>query len=66
MLQVYGAQPLPSDAARSVPGWRGLAARRLLASGIGRAVVAGYGLLAVVALLAAAAILVGRLPLAAA
>lgn len=66
LLRAYGVDPLPDRLARRIPPWRRVAMRRLLASGVGRAVMVAYGLLGVVVLLTAAALLTGRLPGAAA
>lgn len=62
LLRAYGLHPLPDPLARRIPPWRRVVVHRLLVSGVGRAVAVAYGLLAVVMLLAAAAVLTGRLP----
>ncbi len=62
LLRIYGADLLPETVARRLPGWRTVAARRLLATGLGRAAVAGLALAAVVAALTSVAVATGRLP----
>jgi hypothetical protein len=62
LLQGYGIDRLPEDAARRVRGWRTVAARRLLGTGLGRAVVAGLALAATLSMLISVAVVTGRLP----
>lgn len=61
LCSTYRVDLLPEAAARGVRGWRTVASRRVLETGLGRAVAAGLALAAALYLLTSIAVLTGRL-----